>query len=283
MLERNDRENGRTQQPRLAGRLRARFAAHGGVTELADLYETGGLRMKFPRTGPCEAVLVNVGGGIAGGDRLDVDIALDAGAEATFTTQSAEKIYRADGEPARVATDIRVGEGAKLIWAPQETLLFEGARLERRIRVDLAAGARLVFVEGAVFGRIASGETAADAHLRDRWRIRLSGELLFAEEANIRGAADLDRPALGGGARAAATLLMIGAGARETLDPLRALFEAHDAAGVEGGASLIAGEAGPTADLLIARAVAKEPQRLRSAMREVIILATGRTPPRVWA
>ena len=253
------------------------------MTQLASLYETGGLRMKFPRTGPCEGVLVNVGGGIAGGDRLDIDISLDAGAEATFTTQSAEKIYRADGEPARVVTDIRLGEGARLVWAPQETLLFDGARLERRINVELAAGARLVFIEGAVFGRIASGETEVDAHLRDRWRIRVAGKLQFAEEAYIRGAADLDRPALGGGARATAALVMIGAPARETLDPLRALFAAHEAAGVEGGASLIEGDAGPGEDMLLARAVAKNPSRLRSAMREVIILSTGRAPPRVWA
>jgi len=275
MLTRPDGGAGEKQASRISGVLRARFARTGGATRLADLRESGGLRLKLPRGDHCEAVMVNVGGGLTGGDRLDVALALDAGAEATFTTQSQEKIYRADGGETLVDARVALSEGAALIWAPQETLLFEGARLRRRLTIDMAPDASLTLIESAVFGRLAHGEHSADAHVRDSWRVSRDGALLIAEETHVEGARVLDRPALGGGARASATLILVGAHAAAALEPLRALFEAHAEDGVEAGVSLIE-------DRLFARALARDPARLRSALREAIISVTGRALPRVW-
>ena len=170
---------------------------------------------------------------------------------------------------------VTLAAGADLLWAPQETLLFDGARLRRRLNVEMAATATLTLVESAVFGRLAYGEHDADSHVCDSWRIWRGGALLIAEETAIRGAGDLDRPALGGGARASATLILVGAHAGPALEPLRALFETRADEGVEAGVSLIDGR-------LFARAVARDPARLRSALREAIIFATGRALPRVW-
>ena len=275
MLKRHEGAQGEKQSSRVAGILRVRFARAGGATQLADLHETGGVRLKLPRGAHCEAVMVNVGGGLAGGDRLNVALALDAGAQATFTTQSAEKIYRADGAQTIVKAQVTLAAEADLIWAPQETLLFDGARLRRHLNVEMAATATLTLVESAVFGRLAHGEHDADSHVRDSWRIRRGGALLIAEEAAVRGAAALDRPALGGGARATATLIIIGKRAGPALEPLRALLEARADEGVEAGVSLIE-------DRLFARALARDPARLRSALREAIIASTGRALPRVW-
>ena len=179
MLKRHEGAQGEKQSSRVAGILRVRFARAGAATRLADLHETGGVRLKLPRGAHCEAVMVNVGGGLAGGDRLDVALALEAGAHATFTTQSAEKIYRADGAQTLVEAQVTLGAEADLIWAPQETLLFDGARLRRRLDVAMAATATLTLVESAVFGRLAHGEHDADAHVRDSWRVRRDGALLI--------------------------------------------------------------------------------------------------------
>src|ERR1700758_4873032 len=81
---------------------RASFARTGARTEPERLFETGGLRWRFPRsTRPCEAVIVNTGGGVAGGDAYCIELALKDGAEVEATTVAAEKIYRTDGAPAR--------------------------------------------------------------------------------------------------------------------------------------------------------------------------------------
>src|ERR1700761_6933504 len=127
----------------LAGRQRARaearasFARVGARTEPARLFETGGLRWRFPSaSNPCEAAIVNTGGGVAGGDSYSISLALSERAEVEASTPSAERIYRSHGPAASIAPRLALGPGTRLFWLPQETLVFEGARLERRLEVD---------------------------------------------------------------------------------------------------------------------------------------------------
>ena len=51
-----------------------------------------------------------------------------------------------------------MGEGATLDWLPQETIVFEGARLKRRTVAEVAPGGALLACEMVVLGRAASGE-----------------------------------------------------------------------------------------------------------------------------
>ena len=157
-----------------ARRQRARAEAHGSFvrvgarTEPARLFETGGLRWRFPRSSnPCEAAIVNTGGGVAGGDSYSVSLALGEGAEVEATTPSAERIYRSDGPAANIATRLTLAPRARLFWLPQETLMFDGARLERRLEVETASEAEFVIAETLVFGRLAMGESQIDATLRE--------------------------------------------------------------------------------------------------------------------
>src|ERR1700747_2423082 len=83
-----------------------RFDVHvlDGVTRRADLHEAGSLRVRFPSPEDegLSAVLVNTAGGIAGGDHFAINAACRDGARLTVTTAAAEKIYRADGTPAKL-------------------------------------------------------------------------------------------------------------------------------------------------------------------------------------
>ena len=207
--------------------MRAVFARAGARTEAARAFETGGLRLRFPRAGAeCEAVLVNTGGGMAGGDHARIDIALQPGAQVLATTQAAEKIYRADGSPTRVELRLDVGAGAALIWAPQETLLYDGSDMRRRLEADVELDGSLMILEAAVFGRIAHGETRIDAAFRDDWRIRRGGKLMFAEALRLENAgATLDRPAVGAGARADRDVALDRPAAPSRLEDLRAALD----------------------------------------------------------
>ena len=89
----------------------------------------------------------------------------DTGAEVEATTTAAEKIYRSDGAPARIETRLTLAPQASLFWLPQETLIFEGAALERRLQVEMAGDASLILFESLVFGRLARGESRIDARL----------------------------------------------------------------------------------------------------------------------
>ena len=196
---------------RVAGAVDARFACSVRGTRIADLSETGGFRLKFPDQvrDECEAVLVNTGGGLTGGDRFALDVMAGVAAKVVVTTQSAEKIYRSNGPETVLATKLTVEAGGALAFLPQETILFSGAQLNRRLDVEMADDASLLAAESVVFGRSAMGEVLESGSFRDSWRIRRDGTLIFAEDIRLDGRMHqtLQRKAIGDGARAAATIL----------------------------------------------------------------------------
>jgi urease accessory protein len=266
---------------RARGEVRAVFARAGERSEAARAFETGGLRLRFPRAGAeCEAVIVNTGGGMAGGDRARIDLTVGANARAVATTQSAEKIYRCDDDPVRVETRLRVESGGALAWTPQETLLFDKARLERSLEADVAPDGALLLIEAVVFGRLAHGETRVAAALRDRWRVRRDGRLIYADETRLEDAgAALDRPAVGRGARAVAVILSVAPNAEAQLPALRAALEeaaAREGERLDAGASAFDG-------MTVARLACASPSRLRAALIGAMLALRGREAPRVWS
>ncbi|KFC64051.1 Urease accessory protein UreD [Bosea sp. LC85] len=266
---------------RAHGGVRLRFARVGEVTRRLELAESGGYRARFPDTfsSTCEAVLINTGGGMAGGDAMRVDAVIETQAETVITTQAAEKIYRSQGDDTRIETRLSVAAGASLAWLPQESILFSGARLARNLTIDLATDARLVACESIVFGRIAMGETMQRGAVRDRWRIRRDGHLVFADELRLDGevAATLERPAIAAGARAVATVVAAGPEHLAGLDELRALLVEDPAcATVEAGAGLASG-------LLVIRLLSRDAQALRRALVMLLRHVTGRALPRTWS
>src|ERR1700753_2147270 len=168
-----------------------RFAVHAadGVTRRGDLHESGSLRVRFPSPEDegLSAVFVNTAGGVAGGDRFDIEITAQEGARLTLTTAAAEKVYRATDRAAELNIALKVADGAHLSWLPQETILFDRARMSRRIDIDLADGASLLLCEIAVFGRAAMGERMVQGAFVDRWRVRRGGRLVFAETVRLDG------------------------------------------------------------------------------------------------
>jgi urease accessory protein len=213
---------------RARAEARASFARVGARTEPERLFETGGLRWRFPcSSSPCEAAIVNTGGGVAGGDSYSVSLTLREGAEVEATTPSAERIYRSDGPAASIATRLTLKPGGRLFWLPQETLMFEGARLERRLEVDTPGEASFIVAETLVFGRLAMGESRIDATLRDSWRVRRDGRLVFADETRLEHAgATLERKAVGAGARALSTIVASAPDIEARLPDLRAALDA---------------------------------------------------------
>jgi urease accessory protein len=248
--------------------------ADGGRTRRQRVVEEGSLRIRFPDVSGAEteAVILNTAGGIAGGD--DFSIAIDAGpgAQIAVTSAAAEKVYRAIDAASRIDVRLSVATGAVLRWLPQETILFDGARLHRSIAVDVADGGSLVMAETMVFGRSAMDETVRQGDLVDRWRIRQGGKLVFADTLRIGGdvAGLLSRPAAGGGATAFATLV-IAPGDEALADEARACL-AH-----------CAGEAGVSAwnGIAVIRLCGTDAALLRRDLISVLNHLCGALP-RLW-
>jgi urease accessory protein len=261
---------------RARGGVRLAFGAFDGQTRRLESAEAGGYRARFPtrHDGLSEAVLINTGGGMTGGDQLSVHVALDAGARAVVTTQAAEKIYRSQGPDTRVGTTLALSAGAVLHWLPQECILFSRARLKRTLTADLAADATLIACESVFFGRSAMGEACDPSAFHDRWRIRRGGKLIFAEDVRLEGdvAAQLMRPAIGGGARAIATLIIAAPDAPARLEAVRAALGGTTS---QCGASALDG-------LVIARLLAPDAAALRADLAHLASAVTGQALPRSW-
>lgn len=204
---------------RAEGRVSVDVTADGGLTGRRRVAEQGSLRVRFPGPagGPLEAMLVNTAGGMVGGDRFAVEIAAGRDAQLVVGTAAAEKVYRSTGPATEVAVRLALAAGARLAWLPQETILFDGARLKRRIDVAMEEGASLVLAEAMVLGRSAMGERVEAGAVIDRWRVRVGGRLVFAESLRLEGAIAtmLGEPAVADGGCAVATVLLVPGGHRE--------------------------------------------------------------------
>jgi urease accessory protein len=266
----------RSWLPRTEGSVQLGFARTAKGTVLRDLRQVGAMRARFPRSRgePPEAVLLNTAGGLTGGDRVDVEVALSAGAEATVTSAAAEKIYRAREDESEIRIRLNLGSGARLVWLPQATIAFDRARLDRRIEADLAGDASLLAVEILIFGRAAMGEDVHRGAWRDVWRVRRDGRLVFADAFRASGpiADILDRGATLDGARAVGLLLYAAPDAPARLEEVRSRL--GDSKGLA-GASAWNG-------LLAVRAAAHDGRTLHDDLEPLIAGLSGRPLPRVW-
>jgi urease accessory protein len=246
-----------------------------GVTRRRHLHESGSLRVRFPspEAEGLSAVFVNTAGGVAGGDRFDIEVATGEGSRLTVTTAAAEKIYRAQGPAAQLNIALEAAAGSHLAWLPQETILFDGARVLRRIDIDLAESASLLLCEIVVFGRAAMGERMQGGEFVDRWRLRRGGRLVFAETVRLDGdiGAKLTKPAIAKGGVAIGTALIV-PGDAALVELIRELTKSL---GGEVGISCWNGFA-------MARFCAQDAARLRADMIAVLGRASGAALPRLW-
>ena len=260
---------------RAVGRIALAVKASGGATRRWRVREEGSLRVRCPGppAGELEAVIVNTAGGVAGGDRFSLNVAVEPGARLVVTTAAAERIYRTLEPAAAIDVTLAVGAGASLAWLPQETILFDRARLRLSIEVDLAEDAQLILAEALVLGRSGMGEAVDDGRIVDRWRLRRNGMLIHAEAMRLDGgiAAKLAEPAVANGGVAVATVLVV-PGDDATVAAVRTLD-----AGFRGevGASAWNGFA-------VVRLCAADGAALRHDLVAVLGALRGAALPRLW-
>ena len=246
-----------------------------GLTRRHHLHESGSLRVRFPspEADGLSAVFVNTAGGVAGGDRFGIEIAAGEGTRLSVTTAAAEKIYRAEGPAAQLDISLKAAAGAQIAWLPQETILFDRARVSRRIEIDLAEAASLLLCEIVVFGRAAMGERMQSGAFIDRWRLRRGGRLVFAETVRLEGdiGEKLARPAVAKGGVAIGTALIV-PGDEALVERIREL------------AASFGGEVGISAwnGFAMARFCAQDAARLRADMIAVLGRASTSPLPRLW-
>ena len=252
----------------LEQRAQGHVKLHMGMQGVERLREQGSSKLRIP-PGSREAILINTSGGLAGGDHMSVEVVVRPHASLTVTSQAAERVYRTLGPPARVETHLVVEEGARLLWLPNETILFDHSSLHRSITVELAEGAFFVGLETAVYGRTEMNEKIGHVFHRDDWRVTQGGKLIHAEAWKVEGPLPASLATLQGGS-AIATLVVVGADVGRYAEPLRL------ALGEQGSASAWNGK-------LVARLLARDGFTARKRLVSALSALAGElTLPKTW-
>ena len=169
-----------------------------------------------------------------------------------------------------MAIAVRVGASATLDWLPQETIVFQGARLKRRTQAEVAPGGALLACEMVVLGRAASGERFAAGLLLDSWSVHRAGKLVWNDTLRVEG--ETPSGAGFGTANALATIIGVWDEPQAPFEKARTLLEG--AAGVRAGVTLVNG-------VMVARLLG-EATVVRAATTGFLTAFRGRRLPRVW-
>lgn len=199
-----------------------------------DLTKAGATRLNHQHLGPlriqkalypegpsiCHAIIVHPPGGIAAGDHLEVQGGVDRVCHGLVTTPSAAKWYGSDS--ARRATQlVDMQIQGSFEWLPQETIVFDRARVDSNIQFDLGAQAAMVGWDHLIFGRKASGESFCHGRFAQSLKLLMDGELIWHDRLLLNGADPLFESIIGlRGYHAFATVWAVLPGDRSWTDEL---------------------------------------------------------------
>lgn len=267
--------------PHWQAELELGYARTDGATRPVLRRHKGPLRVQkhLYAEGPevCQHIIVHPPGGIAGGDRLDIDVHVGARAWAQLTSPGAAKWYRAAG-PAHQALTLRVDAGATLEWLPQETIVYSAAQAELSTRIALEGDARLFYWDMIALGRPASGERFDAGHFQAQLDIRRDGELIWHERQRMTGGDGLlDSPIGLDGQPVFATLIVSGEIDGPLLEQCREL------------PSQVRGDLTQLPGLLVGRCLASEALHARAWLIDLwrllrpALLGREALTPRIWS
>jgi urease accessory protein len=168
-----------------------------------------------------EVSLVPEGALLLAGDSIRIEVRVAAGATLELLEPAGTVAYPMAGSRAHWEVDVQLEPAATLVWAGEPFVVAEGASVIRRTRVSMAEGARVALREVAVLGR--HGEAPGDLH-QDLDVVRPGGSPLLRESLQVGPASSRLQT---GGARAIATVLLLGERLPETGEGARLELDAH--------------------------------------------------------
>lgn len=138
-------------------------------------------------TGCCHAILVHPPAGMAGGDQLTIAVRLDTAAHVLLTTPGSGKWYGSDGRTAVQRVSLQVADTALLEWLPQDMILFDQARVENQLSVELSGQAAFIGWDILTLGRQSRGEQFRQGRYISQFSLKQEGRLALWERLDMAG------------------------------------------------------------------------------------------------
>jgi urease accessory protein len=174
------------------------FTQAGERTVLEHSRHVGPLRVQrpfYPEDNLAHVYILHPPGGVVGGDRLNISVAVANDAQALCTTPGSGKFYLSAGHEARLEQHLHVTRGSSLEWLPQENILFAGARLHASTCIEVEDDAVFIGWDITCLGRPASEERFEHGTLMSRLMFYHNRELLLVENQRVLGESRLNAAA----------------------------------------------------------------------------------------
>ncbi len=264
-------------------RLDLALAQPRSRTVLTRCQHQGPLRVQrlfYPEGALAHLYILHPPGGVVGGDQLQVNLDVADGAQVLCTTPGSGKFYLSAGQWAQLEQTLRIGAGSSLEWLPQENILFAGARLRARTRIDVEEGGVFIGWEITCLGRPSSSERFEHGVLDARLTLYYEGALRLVESQRVLGTDALEAAAGLRGYPLLATLLAFPCD-DATLGLVREQLVKHGASPLS-GATLMDG-------LLVVRILGDNSERIKHQLTAIwqrlrpALLDRPAVLPRIWA
>lgn len=166
--------------PPAAGTAHLTFTRSGADTVLTRSFATSPVKVFATRGGrsACWVYAATLGGGLVGGDELQMTVEVEAGARALLTTQASTKVYRSL-RPASQRLSATVDAGGLLAVVPDPIVCFASAHFAQTQSYALSGDASLVVVDWMTSGRHQAGERWAFSRYENRLAISRDGRPVF--------------------------------------------------------------------------------------------------------
>jgi urease accessory protein len=176
--------------------------------------------------------------------------------------------------PAKISIDLNLDKAATLHWLPQETIIFQGAAVDRTINLNMSADSSCLIAETIILGRQAMGEKIEKCYFTDNWRLYKDGILFHAESLRISDDVEALINANAGinGARMISTIICVGA----NTEYLKPIIENNLASENSICAATYLNEK------LIVRLVSNYSAGGRTDLNKILCALRGHPMPRVW-
>ena len=168
--------------PHAAGSAYLTFTRSGSQTVLTRAFATSPAKLiaSNGRGETCWVYAATLGGGLVGGDAIQIHANVTAGSRALVTTQASTKVYRSLRRSTQCLSATVEGD-ALLAVVPDPIVCFAGADFTQSQRYDLHSDASFVLVDWMTSGRHATGERWAFARYESRFDVKRGPQRVFLD------------------------------------------------------------------------------------------------------
>ncbi|MCQ2098501.1 MAG: urease accessory protein UreD [Fibrobacter sp.] len=157
------------------------------MTEIEDAFYTSPYKVMHPfHNGKhSDIMMMAASAGLLGGDHFSLQLEFGESSDATFLSQSYEKVFNTDGKIASKDIDINVGADARVNYMPYPAIPFAGSNYQSNAVIKIDPSATFLYADIFTCGRTGMGEFFAMEKFQSKSRFYVGEHLAFADHTLI--------------------------------------------------------------------------------------------------